>query len=981
MNAVASAVVASVLLATTAGAAQATFDLTGRVLFAGGALPGATVTATHGDRSVSTVSDEEGTFRVAALDNGVWTLRVEMIGFVTVRRDVTVPLVGPPPSVTLAMRPYEDIVSARGGPPSAAALASAALPSRVASAAQTPPPDAPDVINGSAINGAASVFAQPRAFGNNRPRQGALYTGGLSVVLGNSAWNARPFSFGGKAAPAPSYGDLRLGFTVGGPLKIPWLLTHGPQTVVSYQHSVVHTATTQSALMPTSAERAGDFSEVAAQVRDPLTGQPFAGNVIPSNRISPQAAALLAYYPLPNATTTTGANYQQPILSATTQDSLQLAMSQNLSNRTTLAGTFVFERTLTDSVDLFDFADQDRPVSLSAGLNWTRRFTPRLQVRLRYSFARAAKNVTPFFANRTNVSGDAGIVGNSQEALDWGPPALSFPDIFGLRDVEYQHSVSLTNSGGAEASVRRGRHNMTMGGDLRRNDVDISSQPDPRGTLTFTGAATGNAFADFLLGLPSASAIAFGNTDARLRGAAYDAYFTDDFRVGAGLTLDIGVRWEYEAPYTEASGRLANLDVAPNFGAIAPVLATSPMGSLTSTAYPTSLVRPDKRGFEPRLAVSWRPVLGSSLVIRASYALYRNLGVYQPLALLLAEQPPFSKTISAQTSSVTPLTLANPFPSSLGGTNTFAVDPNFRSGSAHEWQVSLQSDLPGSLTVIAAYDGSTGSHLMQAFLPNTYPVGVENPCPACPSGYVYVTSNGTSLRNAAQFTVRRRLYAGLTASAQYTLSKSTDDAATFNNATIAPTSVAIAQDWLNLEGERGPSSFDQRHLVSAQVQYTTGQGVAGGTLLDGWWGILLKDWTVTSQLTRGSGMPFTPIAFAAVLGTGVVGVRPSLTGAPTMPAPGSYANPAAYSAPPPGMWGDAGRNSIRGPAQFSLNASLARVFRLRGRLNLEWRVAATNVLNRVTFATMSTVITSPQFGLPTLANPMRTLQMTVRLRF
>jgi hypothetical protein len=405
------------------------------------------------------------------------------------------------------------------------------------------------------------------------------------------------------------------------------------------------------------------------------------------------------------------------------------------------------------------------------------------------------------------------------------------------------------------------------------------------------------------------------------------------------------------------------------------------MGSLTGTAYPSSLVRPDKRGFEPRLAASWRPLLGSSLVIRASYGLYRNLGVYQPLALLLAEQPPFSKTISTQSSSLTPLTLANPFPSSLAATTTFAVDPNFRSASAQQWQVSLQSDLPPSLTVIAAYDGSKGSQLMQAFLPNTYPVGAVNPCPSCPSGFVYVTSNGTSLRNAAQLTIRRRLSAGLTASAQYTLSKSTDDAATFSNATIAPASVAIAQDWLNLEGERGPSSFDQRHLVLAQVQYTTGQGVAGGTLLDGVWGTLFKDWTVTSQFTRGSGLPFTPVSFTAVAGTGVVGVRPSLTGAPTTSAPGAYANPADYSAPLPGTWGDAGRNSIRGPAQFALNASLARVFRLRGRLNLEWRVAATNVLNRVTFATIGTVISSPQFGLPTLANPMRTLQMTVRLRF
>ena len=170
--------------------------------------------------------------------------------------------------------------------------------------------------------------------------------------------------------------------------------------------------------------------------------------------------------------------------------------------------------------------------------------------------------------------------------------------------------------------------------------------------------------------------------------------------------------------------------------------------------------------------------------------------------------------------------------------------------------------------------------------------------------------------------------------------------------------------------------------MSVQFQYTSGVGATGGTLVDGVWGTLFKDWTIGSQLTAGSGLPFTPVSFVAVAGPGFVGVRPRLTG--VSPAPvqdGSYANPAAYATPSPGTWGDAGRNSIRGPAQFSLDASVARVFRLRGRLNLEWRVAATNVLNRVTFATINTVITSPQFGQPTLANPMRRLQATLRLRF
>jgi Carboxypeptidase regulatory-like domain len=959
-------------LATAAPATAAASDLSGRVVFNNAAVPGATVTATRGGRTVSTVTDEQGAFRLTGLDDGAWTVTVQMDGFVPAGLDVTIPPSGPSLQITLTLRKYADM------------LADLVPAAEQASAPDTTPVSAgqdPDIINGSSINGAASVFAQARAFGNNRPNVRALYTGSVSAVLGNSAWNARPYSFGATAGPTPSYGDAQLGFTLGGPLKIPWLVSDGPRTMVAYQHNVNHNATTQSAVMPTAAERAGDFSQFGGVVLDPFTGQPFPGNHIPSSRISPQAAALLAYYPLPN-TTGDGANYQTPVLSATTSDNLQLSLTQRLRQRNTVGGTFALARTVTNSNNLFDFADRSRHLSLKAGLTWTRMISARLQLRVRYQFSHGATTTTPFFAGRTDVSGDAGITGNSSAPVDWGPPTLAFPGIAGLSDAQYERSTTLEHAIGAEASLRRGRHNLTFGGDFRRDRDDVSSQPNPRGTLSFTGAMTGNAFADFLLGLPATSAIAFGNTDARLRGSSYDAYITDDLRLSSGLTLNVGMRWEYEAPFTEASGRLVNLDVAPGFTAVDQVLASRPVGPLSGASYPSSLVHPDKRGFEPRLSAAWRPMLASSFVVRASYGLYRNLGVYEPLALLLAQQPPFSETLSVESTPHTPLTLANPFAASLPKTNTFAVDPAFRPGGVQQWQVSVQQDLPASLTVLVSYDGAKGSRLMQASLPNTYPAGAVTTCSSCPSGFVYIASNGDSLRNTLSLTLRRRLHSGLTASVQYTLSKATDDAATFSSLSIAPGSLAVAQNWLDLGAERGPSSFDRRHVVSAQVQYTTGQGVAGGTLWDGPWGALFKDWTITSQLTYGTGLPVTPVWFTPVGGTGIVGVRPSLTGASPAPVtPVSYANAAAYTAPAPGAWGTAGRNSIRGPAEFSLDATLARVFRLRGRLNLEARLAATNLLNRVTFSQIDAVVTSPQFGLPTAANAMRRLNVTFRLGF
>jgi hypothetical protein len=228
--------------------------------------------------------------------------------------------------------------------------------------------------------------------------------------------------------------------------------------------------------------------------------------------------------------------------------------------------------------------------------------------------------------------------------------------------------------------------------------------------------------------------------------------------------------------------------------------------------------------------------------------------------------------------------------------------------------------------------------------------------------------------------LRRRLQSGFTANLQYTFSKSIDDSALGGR---NQGGYLIAQNWLDLAAERGLSNFDQRHQLSLQAQYTTGMGIHGGTMVNGWKGALFKEWTISNQITAAGGMPLTPVDFTPVAGTGVTGpIRPDYTGAPLYSSPsGLFLNPLAYAAPQPGQWGNAGRNSMIGPSQFSLNASLGRVFQISERLSLDFRVDATNALNHVTFPSWNTTVNSTQFGLPNPANPMRSLQTTVRLRF
>jgi len=292
----------------------------------------------------------------------------------------------------------------------------------------------------------------------------------------------------------------------------------------------------------------------------------------------------------------------------------------------------------------------------------------------------------------------------------------------------------------------------------------------------------------------------------------------------------------------------------------------------------------------------------------------------------------------------------------------------------------VQRDLPAALTLLATYLGVRGTNLMQQILPNTYPAGAQNPCPACPAGFRYLASHGRSIRHAGQIQLRRRLSAGFTVDVEYTLAKAMDDGAAFQGATLD--GGALVQNWLDPEAEYARSNFDQRHLVTASVEYRTGSGTSGGTLLDGWKGRLVKDWTFTANFSTGTGLPRTPVYFAPVVGTGIIGsLRPDVTGVPNDPPSGSYANPEAFAAPAPGHWGNAPRNSITGPTTFTLNAAIARTFRIGNRLNFDWRIDATNVLNRVTYGSVNTLVTSPQFGLPNRANDMRKLRSSIRVRF
>ncbi|MGA2274320.1 MAG: TonB-dependent receptor [Bryobacteraceae bacterium] len=859
------------------------------------------------------------------------------------------------------------------------------------------------------------------SFGNGRRNPRSHYNANIALILNNSALDARPFSLTGQDTPKAAFAQFRSTGMLGGPLKIPHVLS-GQHTffTINYQLTRGRNATTTTAQVPTMDERAGNFSQALSNnapvtIYDPLSGAPFAGNVIPTIRLDSAALDLLKFYPQPNFAGDSQYNYQAPIVSISNQTNINSRISETINAKNQVSGSFSWQGSNSSTPNLFDFIDTTKMTGINTGVQWNYHITMRLISNLRYNFSRSATNATPFFANSANVSAEAGIVGNDQAAQFWGPPSLSFSSgIYGLSDGNYQLNHNNTSQAGESLIWVRGAHNVTFGGDFRRLDFNQIAQQNARGSFTFTGAMTGLAgsngqaasgtgfdFADFLLGLPDASSIAYSSSgaDKYFRASWVDTYVTDDWHIRSNFTLNFGLRWDFQAPVTELYNRLVSLEVGPDWTTTTPVCGTDTLatGTVSCTlasqaGLPDSLVRPNYHEFQPRIGLAWKPIPKHSTVVRAGYGLYYNTSVFQPLANQMSQQAPLSDSVrqSYTVSQAQLISASDPQPLSLENAltlpaisttpQTFALDPNFRIGYIHYWQASVQQNLSGSFVATFTYSGDKGTHQVQEFLPWTFPAG--DPVSPYPYGYVYETSNGNSNYNAASAQLQHRFHSGFLANATYVFSKAIDDAQTLGGRGAAGS--AYAQNWLDLDAERSLSSFNRTHTLNLIFQYSTGMGTRGGTLINGWKGVLLKDWTLGPSLTLGSGLPETPIVIGRLAsGTGIAGTtRAEYLGGPLEAAlPGYGFDTAVFEAPPDGQWGDAGRNSITGPMQFGLNFSAARVFRFGERRSMDIRFDGTNVLNHVTWASWNTTLGNSQFGLPTGANGMRTIQATVRFRF
>jgi hypothetical protein len=874
--------------------------------------------------------------------------------------------------------------------------------------------------------------------GGQRGRNANPINVNVSYTLRDSALDAAQYHLAGQtAAPKPQYLQNNFSATVGGPLGIPYVLNSQRNTFnVTYTGTRNSNPTDSYSTVPTQAERNGDLSQALVRgnpvtIYDPTTRLPFLNNQIPADRIDNAAKLLLPYIPLPNNATIDGTrNYHYVLTTASDSDAINFNIQHTFAQPQqqrgqrgqrggggggrggrgrggTLSVQFQFQRQNNVQSGAYpSIGGSGLQHAFNTQVSYSKPIG-RIQNQMQFRVNRNHNQSTNLYANLTNIANQVGVTGVSQDPADWGLPSLSFVNFTGLNDRTPTNTDNWTYRASDTFRWNRRNHNFSFGADITRTINDVhSTVGNPRGQFIFNGQATGLFdttslmtgtgldFADFLLGLPQQTTLNYGANGHKFLSIQYNGFFQDDWRVRSNLTLNLGVRYEYASPYTEANNRLVNLDVAPGFLALAPVQPGQ--SGPYSGVFPRSLVNPDRNNFAPRIGIAWRAP--GKFVVRTGYGLTYNAGAYSAMANQLVRQPPFAQTAKncvqygpvlagATSSCVQPgagsvLTIEDGFPTLSPSVvqNTYGVDKNYRVGYAQQWNFDVQRDLPLNIQMNADYTGTKGTRLDVATAPNRTTFGTAR-IPNVIS-YVWDTSQGNSIFNSGVLQLRRRFSRGMQVNGTYTYAKFIDDVSSFTGGSGS----GVVQDAFNLRAERAPDNTDQRHNLALTYTYEMPIGQNKPFLHgDDIFSRVIGDWTTQGTINYGSGLPSTPSItnsscdYSATNAT----LRPDFLGGRTRlshPSVSEWFDTSLFQAPA-GCLGNAGRNIIRGPGTKSVGMVLNKTFRFDKNRALEVRIQGTNVFNMVVYGRPNTIVNSNLFGQITSAGTMRRVTIQARYRF
>jgi hypothetical protein len=821
-----------------------------------------------------------------------------------------------------------------------------------------------------------------------------------------------PNYFRPPGQPVPPLRQDQFGGTLGGPL-----VRNRSFFFASYERLRMERSLTRAFSVPSLAERAGNFAGYAP-ICDPLTVPatgvctPFPNNTILAERIDPIATALLAHVPPP---TSGGA---QNLTAVEEQDRHLDQVSLRFDHQFSPSDNLLARFSTFDAEEIQPFGTSALQEALVPGfgrslttktrnvaLSHTRILGTGMLNEVRFGWMTVeGGQISP---NRGNsFAQDVGLLGVTTDPRDMGFPQISTggqystfgdPTIFTTRDN--QHFELFDNF-----TIDRGEHRVKFGAYYFHLQLRPEQPDNARGAFTYTGQFSGNAFADFLLGYPASAVSGIGRGDENGRTNWLHLYAQDDWQPRGNLSLNLGLRYEYNQHMYAVDNRLSSIDLSTPGGRF--VIASDDTGAIDSSGepllplIPIPYVTSDEvgwgRGLMRPSAVRLAPRLGFALslddaraVLRGGYGIFLNQWAYSVQTAFARNLPFFfTKQVDVQSTDRVPTRrTADILTSNATGTiGASIMDYDYAVEYSQTWSGGLQYELRPTTMAEVSYMGTWTLGADNATIRNVPEPGpgsiqARRPIPQL-SRINAIRFDGKSIYHGLTLRLERRLSSDYAFNVSYTLSYSKDDASS-----PGPTEseANVPQDVRNIFDETGEwalSSFDHRHQFIASTVYQLpffreSNGLARA---------IAGDWRVNAVFIAQSGAPFTVNLGVdrANIGAGPA-QRPDQKRDPNLPGdertPDRWFDTAAFALPAQYTFGSAPRNSVVGPGFANMDFALAKTWRLADRADLEVRWEIFNLFNRANFDLPNRIFGSPTFGRIFSARNPREMQFGLRLSF
>lgn len=847
---------------------------------------------------------------------------------------------------------------------------------------------------------------------------GNRYHGDLFEFVRNGMFNARNY-FASTVDPLKRN---QFGGTVGGPVKIPHLLS-GQHTFFffGYQKTVIRDLQGgKSAYVPTQANLQGDFSALLSAsnpnnpqrkvitILDPTTGKPFSGNIIPTGRLN--SSALLFAKDLPQSSTNGLIFYQSPLIYNFNE---YLARGDHdFSTRDHIFAHYYYDDFVNlgslNTSNLLTYADTTHIRFQSVLLSETHTFRSNLVNSLVVNYNREVSARAP--ASDTLDMSAFGV-------KMWLPQLKAIQQVaatgfFSVGDAPTAVFQRNNYTLGDDLHWVKGRHNFGFGAHFELAKDDINNLYQQPGLFTFNSTNTNYALASYMLGY--IYSFIQGNGQYFNNRNDFQGYYAqDNWKMTNRFTATYGIRYEPFHPYYELYNRLEQFNPAAYAkGTVSSVYINAPAGLFFpgDTGMPSRGVNSVYTNVMPRVGFNWDVFGNGKTILRGGGGTFydtRQPGILDSAA---SDVTPFSiselLTLPAGPFNDPYQGITNPFPAPTPPpkdtafplpVTVYTFNPSFHVPVTYDWNLTVEQQLTNSMISRISYVASHSSHLFTSveLNPAVYIAGSKLATnlrrlyePAY-SSIIESNMGGNGSYQSLQAVLQRRLSHGLTFLANYTFSKALDNLPYATNNSFAQTGQSYVlpvymPDFKSMD--RGRSDFDARQNFSASYQWEFPK------LLDGPRAVrfLVNGWSNTGIFQIHSGLPFTVTVASDISGTGLLKDRAQEI-VPTQQAYGSGActtspcvnwiKPSAFTLPAAGTFGNVVKNSFSAPGYFDWDSALLRDFSIRELAHIQFRAEYFNLINKTDLGAPASAITSAGFGSITSASDPRIAQFALKFIF